>query len=366
MPGQSAIKKGDRCRIENQILSAKGKDFSCTKAGKKLVWKKLPKTKVSDRIALPLPVPLNSPGSSASTVRYGSLEEERVHKSIMASLIPGEKGNPLRYHFSPSAVPQFKEFLIKDLERSMAYWSNNYSTSEPFNVFYGTEKDLDWIIEAWKPYGYDTGFANDLRGRIAREGNTLNAGAVPSQGGLSHLSILRHSTLPINSGDYTFIIHESIHIVQQSLTKSRTYAMPCWLREGSANLFANYMAIDFHKSNYSDLKRQDLNSFTRGSSGVNIRNFTAEEWFQHVKGLEGNFSGTCDYLYRFAYGTGLLLSEIFVSDFGFEAMMDLWRSFQKEAKFEILFKEVTGREVDTWYRENAIPYVMREYSRIGR
>jgi hypothetical protein len=104
----------------------------------------------------------------------------------------------------------FIEFLEKDLRRSIDYWRSYLKPAGLFNVFFGTQDDLDWIIEAWKPYGHNPGFANDLRGRIAREGNQLNAGAVPSENGSSHLSMLRHTSLNIRFGDYSFITHEFI------------------------------------------------------------------------------------------------------------------------------------------------------------
>ena len=279
---------------------------------------------------------------------------------------PKPLGEIFRFHYSPNSVQSFKNYLEIELSYSMQFWADVYDGTKLFNVFYGTEKDYDWLIDSWKPYGFDknTGFAADFRGRVQREGNRLNAGAVPSQPDGSHLSILRHSTLPTEPG--SFIPHESIHIVQQQLTKNRTQMMPCWLREGSANLFGNFVvAQKYGVETYNRAKRGDMNNFLWGSSGVDLRKFNEAEWFTHLKSLEGNFQGGCDYLYRFSYGSGLLLSELLMAEGGFEKMINFWRVFGLETDWRISFKTIYELEIDAWYKDKAIPYLMREYSRVG-
>jgi hypothetical protein len=45
-------------------------------------------------------------------------------------------------------------------------------------------------------------------------------------------------------------------------------------------------------------------------------------------------------------------------------MMDFWRAFALEKDWRVSFREIYGIEIDTWYRQTAIPYVMKEYVRI--
>ena len=285
---------------------------------------------------------------------------------MKTAMIPKAVQPLFRFHYSPNAKKQFIDYLELELTYSMTFWTSVYNNSDLFNVFYGTESDMDWLVDAWKPYGFDRnrGFADDFRARIQREGTNLNAGAVPSQSDSSHLSILRHSSLPNQPS--TFVPHENVHIVQQYLSKNRTAQMPCWLREGSANLFGNFIFAEKYGVNlYSQAKRGDMNSYKWGSSGQELRRFTESEWFTHLKSLEGNFQGGCDYIYRFAYGSGLLLSESLMAEGGFDKMMEFWRAFASDKDWRISFKEIYGVEVDSWYRQVAIPYVMREYSRIS-
>ena len=366
----SAITPGGKCPTQGIKKISKGKSFTCIKSDKKLIWNKgavvtkLPKA-ASSSPAIPTPQP--TPPAGNDTKQNVAPEQIRAYENMKKSMVPTTVGELFRFHYSPNSAQSFKEYLELELKYSMSYWTSVYNPSKLFNIFYGTEKDLVWLIEAWKPYGFDknTGFANDLRGRIEREGNRLNAGAVPLQESGSHLTILRHSSLPTESG--SFISHENVHIVQQQLTNSRTSRMPCWLREGSANLFANFITAEKYGANsYNLSKRNDMNNYLMGVSGVELRNFGETEWFAHIKSLEGNVSNGCDYLYRFAYGTGLLLSELLMADGGFEKMMAFWRAFSLDSDWRISFKEIYGSDLDLWYRERAIPYVLQEYARTPR
>jgi hypothetical protein len=49
---------------------------------------------------------------------------------------------------------------------------------------------------------------------------------------------------------------------------------------------------------------------------------------------------------------------------GFEKMMNFWRSFALERDWRLSFKEIYEVDIDSWYRQRAIPYVMREYARM--
>ena len=373
----AAVKAGQSCSKAGATSTSKGIKYTCIKSGKKLVWNKgvkivrvakptptLTPTPTPEATPTPTPptvsptpTPTPTPVAPVVTVQGTALSE------MKKSLSPISGPEFYKFHYSPRANKTFIEFLEKDLRRSIDYWRSYLKPTALFNVFYGTQDDLDWIIDAWKPYGHNPGFANDLRGRIAREGDRLNAGAVPSENGSSHLSILRHSSLDINFGDYSFITHESIHIVQQSVSGSNTQKFPCWLREGSANLYGAFLAQEFHAADYQRMKRDQMYSYMWGTSGVDVKGFTPAEWLKHLKNLEGNFSGGCDYVYRFAYGPGLILSELLVAEYGTESMVNFWSSFNNKNLRES-FTAVYKTDLDKWYEEKAIPYLIAEYARI--
>ena len=339
----AATKAGAKCSKVGSKSVVGAKTFTCIKSGKKLVWDKGVKVTATTKQSIQL-------------LSYANMKKAMLPKPVK---------DLFRYHYSPNAVKGYKEKIESELNYSMEYWTSVYDGTELFNVFYGTEKDLEWLISAWKTYDLDkNGYtANEYKGRLEREGNQLNAGSVPSQEGPSHLSFFRSSTRPIQ--DDAMIPHENVHIVQQQLTKSRTDQMPCWLREGTANLFGGFQTAEKYGLRvYDEAKRSEMNAYQGGS--VEIRKFTDSEWFTHLKSLEGNFSGGCDYKNRFAYGAGLLLSEVLMADSGFEKMMEFWRAFSLEVDWRQSFKNIYGVEIDTWYKTKGIPHVMSEYARIKR
>ena len=337
----AATKAGAKCSKVGSKSVVGAKTFTCIKSGKKLVWDKGVKVTATTKQSIQL-------------LSYANMKK---------AMLPKPAKNLFRYHYSPNAVKGYKEKIESELNYSMEYWTSVYDGTELFNIFYGTEKDLEWLISAWKTYDLDkNGYtANEYKGRLEREGNQLNAGSVPSQEGPSHLSFFRSSTRPIQ--DDAMIPHENVHIVQQQLTKSRTDQMPCWLREGTANLFGGFQTAEKYGLRvYDEAKRSEMNAYQGGS--VEIRKFTDSEWFTHLKSLEGNFSGGCDYKNRFAYGAGLLLSEVLMADSGFEKMMEFWRAFSLEVDWRQSFKNIYGVEIDTWYKTKGIPHVMSEYARV--
>ena len=351
-PANAAAKAGAKCTKSGNIEVVKGKTFTCIKSGKKLVWNKGTASKGSD-----------------SNTDIFSLSLLNMKKSM----IPQPIKQPFKYHYSPNAIESYKTIVEKELELSMSYFASVYKETKQFNVFYGTEKDLDWIIEAWKVYDLDkNGYtANDYRGRIERSkkgssdpNNSLVIGSVPSQDGQSHFSILRHSLRPNNTP--AFIAHEAIHIVQQNLTQSKTDRMPCWLREGSAELFSLFIVSEIYGADSARKTKEQsvMNGYQFASYEVEIRKFNKAEWFDHIKGLEGNFRDVCDVSKFLSYGTGLLLSEALMAESGFAKMMDFWRAFSLDKDWRDSFKSIYGVDVDVWYKTKGIPYVMSEYARV--
>lgn len=351
-PANAAAKAGAKCTKPGNIEVVKGKTFTCIKSGKKLVWDKGTVSKGSD-----------------SKTDIFSLSLSNMKKSMITQPIK----QPFKYHYSPNAIESYKTIVKKELELSMSYFASVYKDTRQFNVFYGTEKDLDWIIEAWKVYDLDkNGYtAKDYAGRIERSkkgssdpNNSLVIGSVPSQDGQSHFSILRHSLRPNNTP--AFIAHESIHIVQQSLTQNKTDRMPCWLREGSAELFSLFiMSEQYGADRARETKEQSvMNGYQFATYEVEIRKFNKAEWFDHIKGLEGNFRDSCDVSKFLSYGTGLLLSEALMAESGFAKMMDFWRAFSLDKDWRDSFKTIYGVDIDVWYQTKGIPYVMSEYARV--
>lgn len=283
-------------------------------------------------------------------------------------MTPKPMGERFRYHFSPNAVASFRDVLVRDLDRSISYWHGIYDNPALFDVFYGTDKDLAWLEEAWRSAGYSNteNYAEELRGRLAREGKNLNSGQVPNRNDASFINFFISSTKGYDPGVTVFIAHETVHIVQQYLSKNRKSQMPCWVREGTADLIGHFIGIELVGIDYNMLKQFTVNNYQLGSSGIELRTYNANQWLDHLRSLETSATGGCDFSLRFAYGTGLLLSELLVADYGFEKMVSFWRSFGTSPSFRDGFKSVYGVDVEDWYKDRAIPYLIAEYKRVPR
>ena len=368
-PVQAATPKaGAKCTKAGITATAAGKKFTCVKSGTKLVWNKGVTVQAAPKVDVKPVEPTPTKGSAQVKDTF-LLSLSNMKKEM----VPQPVNQLFKYHYSPNAIESYKVTVEKELEWSMSYFGSVYKDTKQFNVFYGTEKDLDWIIKAWKVYDLDkNGYtANDYGGRIERAkkgpsdpNNSLVIGSVPSQDGPSHFSILRHSLRPDNTP--AFIPHEAVHIVQQNLTQSKTDRMPCWLREGSAELFSLFLVSEkYGAENARKLKEQNvMNGYQFASYEVEIRKFNKDEWFDHIKGLEGNFRDGCEYTKFLAYGTGLLLSEALMAESGFAKMMDFWRAFSLDKDWRDSFKTIYGVELDVWYKTKGVPYVMSEYARV--
>jgi hypothetical protein len=59
------------------------------------------------------------------------------------------------------------------------------------------------------------------------------------------------------------------------------------------------------------------------------------------------------------YTAGALFTEVLVADHGHSKFVDWWKLSRKK-NWEVAFEEVYGIQIDKWYEEVAIPYVIQE------
>ena len=140
-PVNAAAKAGAKCAKAGITEVVKDRSYTCIKTGNKLLWDKGVKVTVTTKQSIQL-------------LSYTNMKK---------SMLPKPVKNLFRYHYSPNAVNAYKEKIESELNFSMEYWTSVYDGTELFNVFYGTEKDMEWLISAWKTYDLDK------NGHTARE-----------------------------------------------------------------------------------------------------------------------------------------------------------------------------------------------------
>lgn len=364
------IKANSSCTKKGISKISAGKKYTCVQKGKKLVWKK----GVAITIAAPDQTPSSMPSPTVSVIRtiggkplpdYTTIELRAISE-MEKGLVFGAVTSPFIYHWGPNIEPNWKAFFLKDMEASIGYWSKVSPNPAPFNVFQGSQKDLDWLIDSWKQFGLDQqNSVDEIRERHAREGEKLNAGFIHvTRSGLSHFSGLRSDTRPITQGDYPGVAHEVVHIIQFFVSGPKKQGMPCWLREGSANLFGSFLTPKLHPgTDYRWYKDAESYSWRSPTNTLDVPNLKPDEWLELLKSFDEGFSENCDYVRHLHYSIGMFMSELLMAEHGFDAMMNWWRN-GKTMEWRAAFQAAYGLDLHTWYKDNAVPYLMAEFKRL--
>jgi len=150
-PANAAAKAGAKCNKAGITEVVKDKSYTCVKTGNKLAWNKGMKVATTTK-------------QSVQLLSYANMKK---------SMLPKPVKNLFKYHYSPNAVKAYKEKIESELNFSMEYWTSAYDGTELFNIFYATEKDMEWLVSAWKTYDLDkNGYTeNEYKGRLEREGS---------------------------------------------------------------------------------------------------------------------------------------------------------------------------------------------------
>jgi hypothetical protein len=99
---------------------------------------------------------------------------------------------------------------------------------------------------------------------------------------------------------------------------------------------------------------------------INLLKFNESQWLDTLKIMEGNGIYQdiiyCDLeLCQLNYTTGPLLYERLVGEYGHQKVMDWWYEMRTTPDWKAAFEKVFKLNVDDWYKQSAIPYLMKEY-----
>ena len=109
MPANAAAKAGAKCTQAGNTEVVLGKKYTCIKTGKKLVWNK---------------------GVKVETTTKQSVQSLSL-ANMKKAMIPKPVKNLFRYHYSPNAIPAYKEKIESELNFAMEYWTSVYDGTDP-------------------------------------------------------------------------------------------------------------------------------------------------------------------------------------------------------------------------------------------
>ena len=146
IPVNAAAKTGAKCTKAGITEVVKDKSYTCIKTGKKLVWDKGMK------------IQRTPTGNTA----YMSAGMKTALDNLAA--FPKSKVTPqaLNYNFGPNAEKDISNTIKKNAEVTMQFFVDFYQDTKPYQIFYGSDKDIDWVIAEWRKYGYAEAIGAEL------------------------------------------------------------------------------------------------------------------------------------------------------------------------------------------------------------
>ncbi len=146
IPVNAAAKAGAKCSKTGITEVVKDKSYTCIKTGNKLVWNKGVKTQ-------------RTPNGNTAYMSAGM-------KAALDNLaaFPKTKVTPqaLNYNFGPNAEKDISNTIKINAEVTMQFFVDFYQDTKPYQIFYGSDKDLDWVIAEWRKYGYAEAIGAEL------------------------------------------------------------------------------------------------------------------------------------------------------------------------------------------------------------
>lgn len=394
------IAAGKTCKTLKDQGTSKGQDFTCTKSGKKLVWKKVNKQAR----------PVNSPKPDQNKDVLGSLDFKKpmiydvkgsqlIRKANSGDYFESDfrdtsAFNPIRLkayqelnpsnldkshpniNFIYSISKTFPSFLVeyskRELDEAAVLWNTYFDRKIDVNVYFVTEKDREtikgnsWLqrnlpdvftrFEGKKERPFIAGGGGYWKGEKGWNGNLFLATA----------SYLDHSY--INYEWPAIAKHEFVHLVQDYAfakngrirgNDSEWIAIqPQNFREGSANTISYLTA--FRNLGWSN-DALDWLTWVRATYTNKWMTVGSQKEVREL--MVATDVGSPDEAFQQSYGVGALMYEWVIGTYGFEGYKKLMDNFPAAINFGQSVQSAFGISKDEFY-DRASAYVYQEYSRV--
>ena len=353
------VTPGSTCKVLNQRVIYLTKTYTCVKSGKKLVWNKGVVLKTAVK-----PTPPQSSGQIPSTRRAKALAEIKRVYDLNSSYQP-----TVKYIFASDAPQNFAEMLKEVIPFSSRFWSSEFKPTTEFPIILGSPASVEWVNDEMKRYGHEIPGWN--RETIIKQGEKASRGDVVnnSRGAITYYVIGKETDNSIKTGNELsmrgFVAHEYVHAVAVSIIGDRQKGIPGWSVEGSANFYGFAIAALMAEQPNTAMARVNSDNLRRSyyQQGALVpHSLNKDDLYQAVVTSEKGGGGdgtTCAEPKILCYTAGALFTEVLVADHGHAKFIDWWKLSRKK-NWEVAFAEIYGIQIDKWYEEVAIPYVIQE------
>jgi hypothetical protein len=329
----AAIKAGATCKKEGQVSKKAGKEYTCIKKGKKLVWSKGVTIKTAAPAAAPTPTPTPTT-EKINFVPWSStfVTEDMIRAAIQKTdeyLGTVKPSNSYSFTVDPAITDSDRAWITQVLDYTNGAFSDVLQGR--VKVFLGTTHQ--WSASAMRSAGVWVG---DPRAPFPCSSGINDAYCAGED-----IALMTYSDIYKPNSDYRWDIgrrstpaHELFHNVQFALNGANlapnnpTY-IPRWLMEGSANYFGFYIVDKLKFGNYETGRRQQVNTNQNYRSIVPLVQYD-------------NFASD-------PYGIGQAASEYLIASAGFENFLNIWRYTKSEGSFQQGFRKAVGIEISVFY-----------------
>jgi hypothetical protein len=364
----AAIKAGATCKKEGQVSKKAGKEYTCIKKGKKLVWSKGVVIKSAAPAVTPTPTltPAPIPTPTVTQPPKALTPLEKLNADIYQRYVLAQKNISPSFNFvrCPNANKDMAEITEKAYIDAYSFWVPIYKATAKVNWLLMSEKDWDcWyettatfegpnpISRSWNVWNRNTGILGHCNV------NSLafcGYGTGVREGGMFAQYNLFGSDYKVAPTPLT-VHHETVHIYQSQLMSdnhltSKTNSAACWFIEGQANLFGAPIATKGDPTTYRNFEiNRLLKVYPRGSS------YTKEEWVDVFNTLKK--SGDFCFKNELGYSLGWFALEWTYLNYSIEEMHVFLEAMAKGLTWEQAIQQVLKMDEQTYYGKIAQYFV---------
>jgi hypothetical protein len=364
----AAVKAGATCKKLGQVSKAAGKEYTCIKKGKKLVWSKGVVIKSAAPAVTPTPTltPAPIPTPTVTQPPKALTPLEKLNADIYQRYVLAQKNISPSFNFvrCPNANKDMAEITEKAYIDAYSFWVPIYKATAKVNWLLMSEKDWDcWyettatfegpnpISRSWNVWNRNTGILGHCNV------NSLafcGYGTGVREGGMFAQYNLFGSDYKVAPTPLT-VHHETVHIYQSQLMSdnhltSKTNSAACWFIEGQANLFGAPIATKGDPTTYRNFEiNRLLKVYPRGSS------YTKEEWVDVFNTLKkpGDFC----FKNELGYSLGWFALEWTYLNYSIEEMHVFLEAMAKGLTWEQAIQQVLKMDEQTYYGKIAQYFV---------
>ena len=364
----AAVKAGATCKKLGQVSKKAGKEYTCIKKGKKLVWSKGVVIKSAAPAVTPTPTltPAPIPTPTVTQPPKALTPLEKLNADIYQRYVLAQKNISPSFNFvrCPNANKDMAEITEKAYIDAYSFWVPIYKATAKVNWLLMSEKDWDcWyettatfegpnpISRSWNVWNRNTGILGHCNV------NSLafcGYGTGVREGGMFAQYNLFGSDYKVAPTPLT-VHHETVHIYQSQLMSdnhltSKTNSAACWFIEGQANLFGAPIATKGVPTTYRNFEiNRLLKVYPRGSS------YTKEEWVDVFNTLKkpGDFC----FKNELGYSLGWFALEWTYLNYSIEEMHVFLEAMAKGLTWEQAIQQVLKMDEQTYYGKIAQYFV---------